>query len=308
MPSIAVKDLIFEYPNHRALHGVSFDIEPKSITALVGPNGAGKTTLLRCMAALDFPYSGLVEVAGMDTQEYPRKAHRNIGYLSDFFGLYDDLTVRQSLTFIARTHQIAENKVMGAVTKAAERLEITRYLDKPAGTLSRGLRQRLGIAQAIIHEPMVLLLDEPASGLDPEARLSLSQLFHSLQELGITLVVSSHILAELEDYCTDMLVIREGRVVNHSKGVGGEAAAAEQRYNLEITLTESAALHNDKIEKLEGVSELKLEDNRIICKFAGDEAEQHKLLKKLVKSHPVCGFSVHKERLQDVYMSLADKE
>ena len=219
---IKVSNLNYEYPGKRALKDVSFSIPDASVTALVGPNGAGKTTLLRCLAALDEPFSGEINVAGIDVTREPRRVHQVLGYLSDFFGLYDDLTVRQCLSFAAWLHRLPEDTVEGCVRKTASLLELTNWLESKVKTLSRGWRQRLGIAQAIIHNPKLLLLDEPSAGLDPEARVSLSKLFRDLQREGMTLVVSSHILAELEDYCTDMLVLRDGEIAEHRGATAAE--------------------------------------------------------------------------------------
>lgn len=214
---IAVDDLTYEYPGLRALDGVSFTIAPGSITALVGPNGAGKTTLLRCLAGLDRPLSGSITVAGVDVVEEPRRSHRSIGYLSDFFGLYDDLTVRRSLNYVAAANGIHAEQRPALVESTAAATGLSERLEHRAGALSRGLRQRVAIAQAIIHGPAVILLDEPAAGLDPEARYALGELFVSLRARGISLLVSSHILAELEAYSTDMLILRAGRVVEHRR-------------------------------------------------------------------------------------------
>src|SRR6218665_1964424 len=214
---IEIRDLVFEYPGHRALHGVSLTVERQTITALVGPNGAGKTTLLRCMAALETPYDGSVRLDGLDTREAPRAIHARLGYLPDFFGLYDALTVRRCLHHAARAHGIAAQDARMAVEAAAARVGLSDRMEQAAGALSRGLRQRLALAQAIVHRPAVLLLDEPAAGLDPQARRELSQLLLSLKKDGMTLVVSSHILAELEDYSDRMII------VDHRRLAGGEA-------------------------------------------------------------------------------------
>lgn len=195
---IEVKNLIFEYPTKRALHDVSCVIKTGSITALVGPNGAGKTTLIRCIVGLHGPFSGQVLFDGVDVHEHPRDCHRRMAYLSDFFGVYEQLTVRQCLTYTARAYGVSGDQVRTVVEAAAERLKLTDRMREKAGALSRGLRQRLAIAQAIVHEPEFLVLDEPASGLDPEARQSLSMLLIGLRDAGMTLLVSSHILAELE--------------------------------------------------------------------------------------------------------------
>ena len=197
---IEVRDLVYEYPTARALKGVSFAVAPQTITALVGPNGAGKTTLLRCLAALFMPYSGSVAIDGLDTRAAPREIHTRLGYLPDFYGLYDELSVRRVLTYAALSHGIKPADTAVAVMKAVERVGLETRLETKAGELSRGLRQRLAIGQTIVHEPRVLLLDEPAAGLDPQARRDLSALLKSLKNAGLTLVVSSHILSELEDY------------------------------------------------------------------------------------------------------------
>src|SRR6185369_9813264 len=165
-----VDGLCFDYPGVRALDGVGFELERGTVTALVGPNGAGKTTLLRCLAALETPLAGRIEVAGVDVLESPREAHRRLGYLSDFFGVYDALTVEQCLVHAAAAQGVEQAAVAAAVRRTAERLGLDDRLRTVAGTLSRGLRQRLAIGQALVHAPALLLLDEPAAGLDPEAR------------------------------------------------------------------------------------------------------------------------------------------
>lgn len=212
---IEVNNLTFDYPGFRALDRVSLSIAPGTVTALVGPNGAGKTTLLRCIAALETPLSGTVRVAGLDVYESPREVHRLMGYLSDNFGLYSDLTVAQGLEYAAASQGLAHASVAEAVRRTARRLGLSDKLNNLASALSRGQRQRLAIGQAIIHAPQVLLLDEPASGLDPEARSSLAQVFKALQAQGMSLLVSSHILAELDEYSTHMLALSQGRVLEH---------------------------------------------------------------------------------------------
>jgi ABC-2 type transport system ATP-binding protein len=196
---IAVRGLVFDYPGIRALDDVSFSLEPETITALVGPNGAGKTTLLRCLAGLDMPFAGEVTVAGLDVRREPRQSHRHMGFLADNAGLYDDLTVEQCLRYRAAALGLPASERDRAVQHAAQGLVIADRLHQKAGTLSRGLRQRLAIAETIVHHPQVLLLDEPASGLDPESRVGLADTLRRLKREGMTIIVSSHILSELED-------------------------------------------------------------------------------------------------------------
>lgn len=230
---IEVKDVVYDYPASRALHGVSFKVESGTVLALVGPNGAGKTTLMRCIAALDAPTEGSITVNRLDTQAYPRGVHACIGYLPDFFGLYDELSVRQALTYAARSRGVSPEETPAAVEQAAARVQLSDRMDARAGALSRGLRQRLAIAQTIVHRPKVLLLDEPAAGLDPEARRSLSDLIVRLADEGLTIIVSSHILAELEDYSTRMLMIRGGQVA----GGGVVAAGGGQADGMRLSVT-----------------------------------------------------------------------
>ncbi|MDH3231648.1 MAG: ABC transporter ATP-binding protein [Alphaproteobacteria bacterium] len=297
---VAVRDLVYDYPTARALFGVSFDIAPGSITALVGPNGAGKTTLMRCLAALETPYSGSVTVDGLDIEEYPRQVHERLGFLQDFFGLYDDLTVRRCLDYHAAARSVPSSQRRDAITRSAQRLGLADRLDQRAGTLSRGLRQRLAIAQAIIHRPSLLLLDEPASGLDPEARQELSRLLLTLQGEGMTLVVSSHILAELEDYSTHMMIMHQGRITEHSAiGDMAEAAATPMRVAL-------AAPHNGlraALEGMSGLSGLTVDDRGASFAFVGDDAARADLLRGLIEAGiPVAAFHPEQRSMQDVYL------
>jgi ABC-2 type transport system ATP-binding protein len=296
---INVDNLIFEYPNLRALDEVSFHIPQGSITALVGPNGAGKTTLLRCMAALEQPVSGDIRIDNIDVQEHPRECHRIIGYLSDFFGLYDRLTVRQCLHYVARAQGIAEDECAAAIDRVTKGLNIYDRLDVLAGTLSRGLRQRVAIAQAIIHSPRVVLLDEPASGLDPEARHELAELFLELQKQGMTLLVSSHILAELEAYSTDMLVLREGQIIEQV-AIKSVTHAQDFKLTLASPVENLAAI----LQQIESLKIIKLEqDQTALLRVQGDTQQQHELLKNLLAQNlPVCEFAKITSNLQDAYL------
>lgn len=295
---IEVKDLVFEYPGVRALNGVFFRIESGSITALVGPNGAGKTTLLRCMAALDVPLQGEVYIDGENIHEDPRACHRKLGYLSDFFGLYDELTVRQCLLHAAASRGIPDGMQARATELAAARLGIAERLEMKAGTLSRGLRQRLAIAQAVVHEPQILILDEPASGLDPEARHSLAELFLTLREQGMTLVVSSHILSELDEYSTDMLVLRNGRILSHDPIKQNISA---------VRLQLSLAVPYEGLQKLLSglpyVSAVEGDDASAKLAFSGDETARYHLLKSLLdQGLPVCAFAEQQRNMQSTYL------
>lgn len=302
---IAVDNLIFEYPGLRALDDVSFRIHPGSITALVGPNGAGKTTLLRCMAALDRPVGGNIVIDGIDVLEQPRECHRIIGYLSDFFGLYQRLTVRQCLHFVARAQGIADRDCPAAIEAVCRQLQIEERLEMRPGQLSRGLRQRVAIAQAIIHKPRLVLLDEPASGLDPEARHALAELFLDLQSQGMTLLVSSHILAELEAYCSDMLVLRKGRLVE-------QVSVKKTRHHIpfKLVLAQPVANLADILKQIPDVELLKTErDQLALLELTADTHQQHVALKALLDLNlPVCEFAPAASNLQDAYLQTISQQ
>ncbi len=301
---IVANAVSYEYPNLRALSDVSFTIGQGAIAALIGPNGAGKTTLMRCLAALELPYSGTIEIDGIDTAEHPREVHKRIGYLSDFFGVYRDLTVERCLRHAAMAGGVPPENVGAAVARAAARVELSDRMGALSGTLSRGLRQRLGIAQAMIHDPTVLILDEPASGLDPEARHDLSELLKVLRDQGMTLLVSSHILSELEDYATEVLFIREGRLVQHAP-LGTSATSPTMRVRVEM-----AHAVPDLAAALSAVAGITVESadetSAIIVSGVDAEARRAALAALIAAGLPVSAFAQHRERLQESYLSFVD--
>lgn len=302
---IEISELTFDYPGFRALDRVSLSVAPGTVTALLGPNGAGKTTLLRCIAALETPLSGTVRVAGLDVYESPREVHRLMGYLSDHFGLYHDLTVAQGLEYAARSQGLATAAVAEAVQTTAHRLGLRDKLHTLAGALSRGQRQRLAIGQAIIHAPQVLLLDEPASGLDPEARSALAQVFRALQAQGMTLLVSSHILAELDEYSTDMLALNQGRVLEHralhpAQPAGAHSGAARM---LRLEFVEPAASVAAWLQAQDQVHLVRVEDHGLEIQFLGDAAAQAALVGACVAAgHHLAVIAPITENLQQSYL------
>ena len=296
---VRVRNLTYEYPGVRALDDVTFSVPRGSVTALVGPNGAGKTTLLRCMAALDQPLEGEIEVDGIDVLEHPRECHRRIGYLSDFFGLYGSLTVRQCLAYAASSQGLADRDLDAAVKTTATRLNLTAKLEVPSDNLSRGQRQRVAIGQALIHAPGLLILDEPASGLDPEARHELAGLFQQLRESGMTLIVSSHILAELDEYSTHMLVLRAGQVVEHR--ALNQAPVDGRR--VRVALANPPPLWRDTLHALRGLTVLELEPAGALLAVPGDASEHARVLRELVSAGlPVASFAEEAENLHASYL------
>jgi ABC-2 type transport system ATP-binding protein len=296
---IAVSELVFDYPGRRALDEVTFALEEKTITALVGPNGAGKTTLLRCLAGLDTPFAGKVNVAGLDVLSEPRQSHRRMGFLADTFGLYDDLTVEQCLLYRAAALGLPAADRAKAARLAAERLEIGDRYGQKVGTLSRGYRQRLAIAETIVHSPDVLLLDEPASGLDPEARLGLAGTLRRLRDEGMTIMVSSHILSELEDYSTHMLILRDGRLAD-------QRALSAPSGGMSILLRLATMdVRAEALVKAEGaVSSLVAEGLTLRFHFTGDDLARALLLRRLIEAGlPIADFAIERESLQEAYLS-----
>lgn len=303
---IDVRNLCFEYPGKRALEDVSFSIEAGAITALVGPNGSGKTTLLRCMAALANPLSGKISINGFDTVDQPHQVHLSVGYLKDLFGLYNELTVEQSLLFMAYSRIHDGRDPAQAAHEAAKRTGADRFLHAQVFALSRGMRQRVGIAQAIIHEPKVLLLDEPASGLDPEGRYELSRMLTELRDTGMTLVVSSHILAELEDYSSEMLIIRDGQVIEH-RPLANRGVQQNIRL-LEVRLTALKPEHLTAAAAMEGVRSAVESDGRMIIEVDLAICSRHDLLVRLINAGiPVEEFSDRKVDLQKEYIRTVNR-
>jgi ABC-2 type transport system ATP-binding protein len=296
---ILVDRLAFAYPGVRALTDVSFRVRAGSVTALVGPNGAGKTTLLRCLAALSRPLSGRIFVDGIDIIESPRECHTLLGFLPDFFGLYEELTVERSLRYFALAHRLSPSEAHRRVEIVLDQIDLTEKRHARVGELSRGMRQRLGIGQAMVHDPPILLLDEPASGLDPEARHRLAELFRRLQSEGKTLVVSSHILSELNEYATDLLVLRNGRVAE-AEGSGVRRIAVRALEPPEVVVEALAGI--------DGVGAPIPDDDGVILELAGSEAELHRVLRELMAAGiRVTEFSIRREGVRERYLrSLED--
>jgi len=231
--------------------------------------------------------------------EEPRACHRRVGFLSDIYGLYDTLTVRQCLTHAARANGVDATALPRTVVQTAERLDITDKLEARAGELSRGQRQRVAIGQALIHAPQVLILDEPASGLDPEARYALARLFTRLQSEGMTLMVSSHILAELDEYSTHMLVLRAGKVIEHRPLDGLMSTGQRVRVDLAVPVVG----WHERAGAIAGVRVLQAEAHAGVLVVAGDITAQAAVLKHLVDlGLPVAGFHAEHENLHDSYL------
>ncbi|MCX7161108.1 MAG: ABC transporter ATP-binding protein, partial [Proteobacteria bacterium] len=245
------------------------------------------------------PLLGSIHVAGVDVLEEPRAVHRRIGYLSDFYGLYDALTVRQCFAHAAASHGVADEALEAAVVRTAERLGLGELLARRAAELSRGQRQRVAIGQALIHDPQVLMLDEPASGLDPEARHSLAVLFTRLAGEGMTLLVSSHILAELDEYSTHMLVMRQGRIIE-SKALGESVPGAQL---VHVAFAREVPGLAQALGSIAGVRVVEAGASEATLEIAGDRGRQGEVLRELVLAGlPVSAFAEARENLHQSYL------
>lgn len=213
MPLVELINLRKEYRNLVAVKGLSLTLEPGDIFGFIGPNGAGKTTTIKMLATLLEPTSGIARVDGINVAENPEAVRSVIGYMPDAFGVYDDFKVWEYLDFFAAAYKVPKIDRPGLIDMALELTTLTVKKDAYVDELSRGMKQRLCLAKTLIHDPKVLLLDEPASGLDPRARIEIKELLKELKSMGKTIIVSSHILPELADFCTSVGIIERGEMI-----------------------------------------------------------------------------------------------
>jgi ABC-2 type transport system ATP-binding protein len=210
---VTVRGLAKRYDGTLALAGLDLDVERGEIFGLVGPNGAGKTTTLRILATLLAPTAGDAEIAGASVRHDPDAVRRVVGFMPDSFGVYDDMKAWEYLDFFGRCHGLPADRRRRMIADLLDLVDLGARRDAYVATLSRGMQQRLCLAHALVHDPAVLVLDEPASGLDPRARVELRELLRELRALGKTILISSHILPELEELCTSLAIIDHGRVL-----------------------------------------------------------------------------------------------
>jgi ABC-2 type transport system ATP-binding protein len=211
--AIETRGLTRKYGKLTAVDDLNLQVATGALYGLIGPNGAGKTTSLRMLAGLLEPSSGEIIMNGRVANHDWRELRRQIGYMPDFFGVYEDMLVWEYLDFFARCYGLPKDRQRQVVDELLELVDLTEKRDTYIQTLSRGMRQRLCLAHALVHDPQVLLLDEPASGLDPRARIEMRELLRELGSMGKTILVSSHILTELGELCDSIGIIERGRLV-----------------------------------------------------------------------------------------------
>jgi len=298
-----------EYDELVAVQDLNLVIPQGEVFGLIGPNGAGKTTTIRMTCGLLAPTLGRALVHGVDVAQEPERAQRSIGYLSDFFAVYEDLKVWEYLDYFAHAYKVAENEIPGRVTEVIGQVSLELKRDTMIRGLSRGMKQRLGIARAIIHQPKILLLDEPASGLDPKARLDLRNLLLSLRDQGTTILISSHILTELEGFCTSIGIMEKGRMVRSGR-IDEVTAAEHLARDFRIGwLGDATALVEGKLSGHPHVSNKHLGAGTGTFQFAGSDDEAAALLSDLIGAGiRVKAFAEVKQTVEDLYMKLSRHE
>lgn len=302
---IRVEGLQKQYGKMQALKGVSFEIREGSIFGFVGPNGAGKTTTMKILATLMRPTAGQAFIDGIDVTRHPRKVREVMGYMPDFFGVYDRLKVTEYLDFYGSCYKIPVSRRKSIIADLLELVDLSHKADAYVDSLSRGMKQRLCLARCMVHDPKVLILDEPASGLDPRARVEMRELLRELQKMGKTIIISSHILPELAELCTEVGIIEVGELV----AVGTiDRITAQLSHDRLIQIKVEARLEDTTqlLQESPGVVAVtETADGVLQVSFSGDSAEQRELLRRLILADiPVMSFAETSNSLEDLFMRI----
>ena len=309
---VSAQGLVKRYDRTVAVAGIDLDVSEGEIFGLVGPNGAGKTTTLRMLATLLMPTAGDAEVAGASIKRNPNEVRRVVGYMPDVFGVYDDMKVWEYLDFFARCYGIGAAKRRQMIGDLLELVDLASKRDTYVQGLSRGMQQRLCLAHALVHDPQVLLLDEPASGLDPRARVELRELLRELRSMGKTILISSHILPELEELCTSVAIVDRGQVLAQ-----GRVADIEQRLRSGAVLRIRVLAEGDELEAArthfaadrEVASSILLDDGTIELGFRGDDAASARLLRDAIGAGlQIATFSRAASDLEELFLQVTARE
>jgi ABC-2 type transport system ATP-binding protein len=309
---IETTGLLKRYDGTLAVGGVDLAIEEGEIFGLVGPNGAGKTTMLRMLATLLLPTSGDATIAGESIRRNPQAVRRVLGYMPDAFGVYDDMKVWEYLDFFGRCYGLGPAQRKRMIGDLLELVDLAPKRDAYVLSLSRGMQQRLCLAHALVHDPKVLLLDEPASGLDPRARVELRELLRELRSLGKTIVISSHILPELEEVCTSVAIVDRGRVL-----ASGTIADIGQKLRIGEVLRVRVLGGEGSVEAarawFEGQPDVASAtvdlSGQIEIGFRGDEAGAAALLAAALRAKiTVASYSPAATDLQELFLQVTDRD
>jgi len=305
---VRTEGLVKRYATTVAVAGVDLDVEAGEIFGLVGPNGAGKSTTFRILATLLQPSAGVAEIAGWSVTRNPDQVRRVLGFMPDAFGVYDDMKVWEYLDFFARCYGIAPAARRRMISDLLELVDLGDKREAYVQTLSRGMQQRLCLAHALVHDPEVLLLDEPASGLDPRARVELRELLRELRAMGKTILISSHILPELEELCTSVAIVDRGQVLAQ-----GRVADIERRLRFGAVLRVRALAEGEALEAIRArfatdpdvASAVLLHDGTIELGFRGDDAASARLLADVVREGlPIVSFARAASDLEELFLQV----
>ena len=307
---IEIKGLTRDYGKFRALDHLDMTIKDGELHGFVGPNGAGKTTTMRILSTLLPATSGTIEVDSVFVHKNPKAIRRVVGYTPDFFGVYDRLHTWEYLDFYARCYQLPASTRSDTIDQLLELVHLTDKKDAYVDILSRGMKQRLGLARALIHDPKLLVLDEPASGMDPRARAEMKDILRALRSMGKTVLISSHILPELSELCDSLTIIDRGKLVfsgsveQLQRKMQGDAILAIRLSAATDERTQNHAL--DILRQFAGVTGItQAEDFVLHIEIDLNEERTNELLKTLIASDiPVVDFHRARMNLEQVFMEV----
>ena len=310
-PVVETRGLVKRYGDQVAVAGLDLLVGPGEIYGLVGPNGAGKTTTMKILATLLAPSAGEAFVTGIPVDADPIEVRRRIGYMPDFYGVYDDLKVWEYLDFFARCYGVPANRRATMIGELLEIVGLTDRRNSYVESMSRGMRQRLCLAHTLVHDPALLILDEPASGLDPRARVEMREILRELRSMGKTILVSSHILPELAEMCTGVAIIDRGRLLR-SGTIGDIERSLRASALLRIDLLgdeASAAAAREWLATDARIADVLAGTSnadgavRIEASFDGPPEAQAELLRAMVEAgHRVVGFSQATSDLEEIFL------
>lgn len=297
------------YGNVTALAGLDLAVPEGSVFGLIGPNGAGKTTAMLVLSSLLSRDGGVVTVGGSDPERDPRGVRRQLGYMPDFFGFYESLNAYEYLDFFASIQGVPAASRRGVVLDLLALVDLAHKADADVNSLSRGMKQRLSLARTLVHDPALLVLDEPASGLDPRARVQLRELIAELHRMGKTILISSHILAELEGICTHMGVIDDGHMKAQGEmGTIRGALTGSRRIRVRLA-DEDVDRAFDLVQGRAEVSETTVERGHLEFVLAGGDEESARVLAGLVTADlSVYEWRVEAAGLEELFLELTREE
>jgi ABC-2 type transport system ATP-binding protein len=282
MSIVSVTHLTYLARRRRLLDDVTFDVEPGRPMAVVGPNGAGKSTLLRILATAARPSAGSVMIDGLDISRQAPLARRRLGYVPDVFGIYPNLTVLQYLEFFARAAGVASWERRDAVEAMLRVVDLYDARGELASSLSRGRTRRLALARALVHNPAVLIMDDPLLGLDGRGRLELREVLRELGQMQITAVIASHLIGDLADICTDVLVLNEGQVSYSGAMTEVLATASRPQQRVRLRVLEGIEAAAETLGAMPTIREVSRTDHEVSFLFIGDDKALADLLQRLL--------------------------